>query len=135
MLAHLKTIADAEGLPFGDRTRTYNSRLAQELAKWAESQGKGEAFHQAAFRAYFADGKNIAKTENLLDIAVSVSLDPDEARRVVEERTYREAVDADWQRAHRLGITAVPTFLFGAGRLVGAQSYQDLKAFVLQTIT
>jgi predicted DsbA family dithiol-disulfide isomerase len=134
MMAHLKTVADAEGLPFGDRAKTYNSRLAQELAKWAEDQGKGDAFHQAAFRAYFADGKNIAKAKNLLDIAVSISLDPDEARKSIEERTYKEAVDADWQRAHRLGITAVPTFLYGEGRLVGAQSYQDLKAFVLQTI-
>ena len=128
----MKTIADAEGLPFGDRTRTYNSRLAQELAKWAEAQGRGDAFHQAAFRAYFADGKNIAKTENLLDISVSVSLDPVEARRIVGERTYREAVDADWQRAHRLGITAVPTFLYGVSRLVGAQSYETLKKFVGQ---
>lgn len=132
MMAHLKTIADAEGLPFGNRTRTYNSRLAQELAKWAESQGKGDVFHAAAFRTYFVDGKNIARMENLIDIAVSVSLDPDEARRVVEERTYREAVDADWQRAHRLGITAVPTFLYGKGRLVGAQPYEALKQFVGQ---
>ncbi len=132
MMAHLKTIADAEGLPFGNRTRTYNSRLAQELAKWAESQGKGDVFHAAAFRTYFVDGKNIARMENLIDIAVSVSLDPDEARRVFEERTYREAVDADWQRAHQLGITAVPTFLYGKGRLVGAQPYEALKQFVGQ---
>ena len=132
MMAHLKTIADAEELPFGNRTRTYNSRLAQELAKWAESQGKGDVFHAAAFRTYFVDGKNIARMENLIDIAVSVSLDPDEARRVFEERTYREAVDADWQRAHQLGITAVPTFLYGKGRLVGAQPYEALKQFVGQ---
>jgi len=134
MLAHLKTVADAEGLPFGNRTKTYNSRMAQELAKWAESQGKGDVFHEAAFRAYFAEGKNIARTESLLDIAASISLDADEAGRILKERTYKEAVDADWRRAHQLGITAVPTFLFGIGRLVGAQSYQDLKTFVLQTI-
>jgi len=131
-LAQMKTVADAEGLPFGKRTKTYNSRMAQELAKWAEEQGKGDAFHQAAFRAYFADGKNIAEKENLLDIAVSVSLDPGEAGRVVRERTYKEAVDDDWQRAYQLGITAVPTFLSGERRLVGAQSYDALKAFVLQ---
>jgi predicted DsbA family dithiol-disulfide isomerase len=134
MLAHLKTVADAEGLPFGNRTKTYNSRLAQELAKWAEKQGHGDAFHQAAFRAYFADGKNIARMKNLLDIVASISLDPDEARKMVEERTYKEAVDADWQRAHQLGITAVPTFLYGAGRLVGAQPYEALKQFVGQWI-
>ena len=129
-LAHMKTVADAEGLPFGKRTKTYNSRLTQELAKWAEEQGRGDAFHQAAFRAYFADGKNIAKMENLLDIAASVSLDPNEARRIIEERTYREAVDTDWQKAHRMGITAAPTFLFGNRRLVGAQPYHALKQFI-----
>jgi predicted DsbA family dithiol-disulfide isomerase len=134
-LAHMKTVADAEGLPFGQRTKTYNSRLTQELAKWAEEQGRGDAFHQAAFRAYFADGKNIAKMESLLDIAVSVSLDPNEARRVIEERTYREAVDTDWQKAHELGITAAPTFLFGNRRLVGAQPYQALKQFVLHGVS
>lgn len=134
VLAHLKTIADAEGLPFGTRTKTYNSRLAQELAKWAESQGKGTAFHDAAFRAYFADGKNIAKTKNLLNIVGSVSLDTFEAKRVIEERLYKETVDADWERARGLGITAVPTFLFGKGRLVGAQPYEALKQFVGQWI-
>jgi len=135
MLAHLKTVADSEGLPFGKRAKTYNSRLTQELAKWAEEQGKGDVFHQAAFRAYFADGKNIAKMENLLDIAASVSLDPNEARRIIEEKTYREAVDTDWQNAHRLGIRAAPTFLLGNRRLVGAQSYQALKQFVLHGVS
>ncbi len=33
-----KTALDL-GLPFGDRTMTYNSRLAQELSKWAAAEG------------------------------------------------------------------------------------------------
>ena len=132
MQVRLAGLMVEEGLPYGQRTMTYNSRLAKELAKWAEDQGQGDAFHHAAFRAYFADGKNIARMKNLLDIVISVSLDPDEARKSIEERTYREAVDADWLRARQLGITAVPTFLFGEGRLVGAQPYEALKQFVGQ---
>ena len=31
MHAQMKARMDAEGLPYGERTRTYNSRLAQEL--------------------------------------------------------------------------------------------------------
>src|SRR6185295_1659871 len=31
--AHLKTLMEAEGLQFNERSYTYNSRLAQELAK------------------------------------------------------------------------------------------------------
>jgi hypothetical protein len=37
MMASLKRAADKEGLPLGERKKTYNSRLAQELGKWAES--------------------------------------------------------------------------------------------------
>jgi len=130
MLTQLKKVADAEGLPFGNRTQTYNSRLAQELAKWAEEQGRGDAFHLAAFRAYFADGKNIARVDSLLDTVAAVGLNPAEAHTHIEERTYRLAVDADWQRARQLGITAVPTFLWDGRRLVGAQPYQALKRFL-----
>ena len=41
ILARLKSVARAEGLPFGNREMTYNSRPAQELGKWAESRGEG----------------------------------------------------------------------------------------------
>ncbi|MBD3163069.1 MAG: hypothetical protein GF346_11645, partial [Candidatus Eisenbacteria bacterium] len=39
----LKELAAAEGLPMGERTHTYNSRLAQELGVWAEEHDRGEA--------------------------------------------------------------------------------------------
>jgi len=130
MIKHLKIVAAAEGLPFGNRTRTYNSRLAQEMAKWAETKGRGEAFHLAAFRAYFADGKNIAESDNLLEMANSVSLNPEEARKIITDRTFSPAVDADWQLARHLDIRAVPTFMWGQERLVGAQPYEVLKKFV-----
>src|SRR5210317_959538 len=94
-----------EGLPFGERTMTYNSRLAQELAKWAESQPGGEAIHAALFRAYFVENQNLAVVDNLVNVAASTGLVPNEARAVLEGRRFREAVDADWQRSHDLGIT------------------------------
>ena len=130
MIKQMKVVAAAEGLPLGERTKTYNSRLVQEMAKWAETKGRGEEFHLAAFRAYFADGKNIAETDNLLEMATAVGLDPDEARGIVEERPYSPAVDEDWQLARHLDIRAVPTFIWGQNRLVGAQPYEALKKFV-----
>jgi len=53
--ARLMRVAREEGLPFGPRDMTYSSRLAQELGKWAESEGRGKAYHDAVFRAYFAE--------------------------------------------------------------------------------
>ena len=119
-----------EGLPYGPRTMTYNSRLAQELGKWADTQVDGQRIHDALFRAYFVDNVNLARVENLTDIAHRAGLPPKEARRVLVERQFRAAVDADWQRAADLGITGVPTFVIGGRGLVGAQPYEQLAAFV-----
>ena len=123
-------MAASENLPFGDRTMTYNSRLAQELGKWAEHQEKGDAFHEAMFRTYFAEGRNIADEAVLLDVAASVTLDTDEAKQIMHAGVFKDAVDQDWQHAYELGITAAPTFLMDFRRLVGAQSYEVLEKFV-----
>jgi predicted DsbA family dithiol-disulfide isomerase len=55
-MARLKKVARELDLPWGERKKTYNSRLAQELGKWAETKGKGDEYHDAVFRAYFVDG-------------------------------------------------------------------------------
>jgi predicted DsbA family dithiol-disulfide isomerase len=130
MMAHLKGIAKEEGLPFGERTMTYNSRLAQELGKWAESRGKGREFHSAVFRAYFAHGRNIGERSILLDLAVSIGLSGDEAEEVLTHRTHKDDVDRDWSRSRDMGVTAVPTFLLRGRRMVGAQPYQALAQFI-----
>lgn len=126
----LKQVAEELGLPLGERKRTYNSRLTQELAKWAESKGKGDLFHDSVFRAYFVDGKNIGKMDEMVSLAKSMGLPEKEARSVLESRTYKEAVDADWSRSRKLGITGVPTFVIGERGIVGFQPYEALEQFL-----
>ena len=109
---------------------TFNSRRSQELGKWAEEQGRGERFHQAVFRAYFADGKNIGDSEVLAAIARSVGLSGRKAREVIESRDFQQAVDDDWNHSRRLGITAVPTFRLNTELLVGAQPTAALEKFL-----
>jgi predicted DsbA family dithiol-disulfide isomerase len=118
------------GLPLSERGRIYNTRLAQELAKWAESKGKGNEFHDAVFRAYYVDRKNIGKSDELVNLAESIHLPAKEARHVLQSRKFREAVDADWARSRRLEITAVPTFVIGEQRVVGFQPLAMLEAFL-----
>ena len=132
MMAHLKQVARELELPFGDRKMTYNSRLAQELGKWAESKGKGDAFHHAVFKAYFVDGQNIGNINSLADVAASIDLNAEEMRDVLQARTFKREVDADWVRAAELRITAVPTFLIEGRSLVGAQKYKVMADFMLQ---
>ena len=121
----------AAGLAYGDRTMTFNSRLAQELASWAETQAGGELIHLALFRAYFVDNHDIGHIDVLVDIARSVGLDAVQARHVLEQRTFRAQVDRDWQYAYATGITGVPAFLSNNQVVVGCQPYAVLEKFVL----
>jgi len=130
MHSRMKSLMDAEGLPYNRRTHTYNSRMAQELAKWSESQSGGDTLPDALYRAYFVDGRNLGDVEVLVDIARSVGLSSDDARRVLSDRTFKDLVDADWQRARQYGITGVPTSVVHSQKLVGAQPYDTLVQFI-----
>jgi predicted DsbA family dithiol-disulfide isomerase len=131
MVSGLKQTAEQLGLPFGPRTMTYNSRLAQELGLWAEDQNRGEQFHLAAFKTYFADGLNLSDKQVLLNLADSVQLPASDAAEVIETRSYADRVEAHWLESRQLGITAVPTCIMGLNRAVGAQSYQAFVEMAL----
>ena len=99
----MKALMDAEGLPYEKRTHTYNSRLAQEIGKWADTlPGGGDAVHDGFYRAYFVDRRNIAEEDVILDVVGAAGLPVEDARQVLAKRSFKDAVDADWVRA-RLG--------------------------------
>jgi predicted DsbA family dithiol-disulfide isomerase len=145
-MRRLKMLMDAEGLPFDEgRHMTFNSRLAQELAKWGEGKPeserlkserlkserlKSERLNMALYRAYFVEGQNISDVEVLMHVVKQVGLPVDEAREMLEQRLMRSAVDADWQYARSIGVTAVPTFAVGLTGIVGAQPYEQLAHFL-----
>ena len=136
----MKALMTAEGLPYGERTHTYNSRLAQELGAWADSlaadslgtegaEGFG-ALHDALFKAYFVQGRNIGDIDTLVEIAESVGLDGTQARKVLNDRLFKKQVDADWAKARAYGVTGVPTFVAGGMGVVGAQPYEVLQSLM-----
>jgi len=131
MMTILNRIANRLGLPFGEPKNMYNSRLAQELGKWAESKGKGYEFHKAVFRAYFKKEQHIGEVHVLVNVAESVNLNGKDAQKIIRDRTYREAIDSDWKRSYELSVTEVPTFLCNHQVLVGAQPYETLRNFLL----
>jgi predicted DsbA family dithiol-disulfide isomerase len=132
MFAQMKARMAEEGLDYGQRSHTYNSRLAQEMGKWAETQEGGEAIHDAFNRAYFVDGRNIADMDVLLDVAETAGLSREAAAEVIETRSYREAVDEDWSKSRDYGVTGVPTFVAGGYGVVGAQQYEALEQLLTQ---
>ena len=119
MYLQMKARMDAEGLPYGRRTHTYNSRLAQELGKWADTQAGGEALHDALYRAYFVEARNIGDPEVLLQIVAAAGLSVEAAREVLATRSFEAAVDADWAKSRGYGV-------------VGAQPYEAIAELLKQ---
>ena len=107
--ARMKKLMVKEGLPYGERTMTFQSRLAQELGAWGDTTDHSDALHDALFRAYFVDGINLAQPDELIRIVSKVGLPQDEALDVLAGRLFRDAVDEDWKRSRQLGVTGVPT--------------------------
>lgn len=132
MHASMKSRMDAEGLPYGKRTHTYNSRLAQELAKWADTAlTDSRRVHDELYRAYFVDARNIGDPEILVDVAGRAGAPVEEAAAVLANRTFSHEVDADWTRARSLGVSGVPTFAAAGQGVVGAQPYEMLEKLVV----
>ena len=129
---HLSELMRLEGLPYGNRTHTYNSRLAQELSKWGERFSESKILNQKIIEAYFVDGQNLANQNLLVKLAGKAGLSTQKAAEILENRSYKESVDFDWIRSRQLGILGVPTFVLGQHGISGAQSYEILERFVVE---
>ncbi len=130
MLDRMRSMAREAGLPWGNRTMTFNSRLAQELGAWSDTIEVNGPLHDILFRAYFVDNRNISDIDVLVELAGQAGLDTQEAARILEYRTFSPRVNEDWERAWKEGVTGVPTFSSHDLFVVGCQPYEILERFV-----
>ena len=134
---HIRGLMREAGLAYGDRTMTYNSRLAQELGAWADAEtDHGDALHNKLFEAYFVRNDNIGDASVLLALVTELGLPVERATEVLTNRLYSPEINAQWQRSWENGITGVPTFVSHDLMVVGHQSSEVLARFVrhLQTL-
>ena len=112
------------GIPFHfDRIKiTPNTRDAHRLIRHASEAGSAEPVVEALFNAYFVEGRDIGDRATLSEIAGEAGLDRDAAARLLGSQGGAEEVLADDMSARRIGINAVPCFIFERKYVVsGAQ--------------
>ena len=51
---------------------------------------------------------------------------------VLESRSFKDAIDEDWEKSRNYGVTGVPTFVAGGYGVVGAQQYEALEQLLTQ---
>lgn len=95
--------------------------LAFEGFHFAAAKGKGEAYNDRIFRAFFQESQNIGEVDVLTKLAGEIGLDEAGFRAALQAGTYRDAQREALQHAfEEARITAVPTFMIGEERLQGA---------------
>ncbi len=90
-----------------------NSLKANRLGLVAAEQGRIALFSRAAFRAAFAEGKDIAEPAVLAELARAAQLDPEKALAQAETQEIKDALRRNTEEAIARGAFGAPTFFVG----------------------
>ncbi|HLJ62703.1 MAG TPA: DsbA family oxidoreductase [Stellaceae bacterium] len=90
--------------------RTPNTQDAHRLIRRAGA--KADRLVESLFHAYFIEGRDIGARATLLTIAAEAGFEKNATDAFLESEATLEEIVADDQNARRLGIHAVPCFIF-----------------------
>ena len=105
-----------------DKVILANTFRAQQMIKFAHTQGKQNEMEEKLFEAYFTKGENVDDLTTLLKLAFEAGLDTAELQEGLENNQFAAQVLSDIDEANRLRIHSVPYFFFNRKYIVnGAQ--------------
>lgn len=128
MYGHLNEMGKQYGINFSANDRLSNSRLSILLGEYIHlnTPEHEDNYHDAIFRAYFSEGRNIGDQEVLSELLQQMGMSADALSRALHDPASEDRMRENSQSAHRLGVTGTPTFFIGKERVVGAQPYPNL---------
>jgi predicted DsbA family dithiol-disulfide isomerase len=110
-------------------TRLPNTRRALAVAELARDRGLLDAYRDSAMRAHWREGMDLEKDEDLAEVARRAGLDAKDALAASRDPKYLARVDEIRKEASEMGVTGIPTFIFGDRlAVVGCQPVEVLAA-------
>lgn len=117
-------------------TVAVHSLIALAGAAPAQPDDLQSRVKEAFLHAYFIDGVDLTKADNLVAIATAAGLDRTRVEQCLADPESRQAVKQEDQRARAIGVEGVPFFIFNGKLAVsGAQGSQALLEAMLQAET
>ena len=124
-LDRVATTIEAAGFRHAPPPIAPRSLKALQLGELARDEGCHDEVHHRLFSAYWSEGRDIGDIEVLTAVAAEAGLDPEAARTALESDAALERVRESNQAAQRVGVDAVPAWIFDKQLLVlGAQPHQ-----------
>ncbi|WP_045728346.1 DsbA family oxidoreductase [Xanthomonas sp. GPE 39] len=124
ILMQTQSTARADGLPldFGRGQVRVTTLPAHRVLWLAAREGNADAVAEALFHAHFAQGRNLAQTQTLLDAGAAGGLPPARVQALLDGDEGLVEIQAQLQQAQEMGIRAVPVYVIdGRQALQGAQ--------------
>ena len=116
---------------FGSQPLMSNSRIAMQAGEFARDHGKYDAYHEAVFRAFFTDCKDIGDRSVILEIARDMGLDAAALDAALEGNAYLPRLQDATRQAKANGFSAAPTFVIdGYGSISGAQPIETFRTIL-----
>jgi len=125
---NVERLAEESGVEIRPPPILANSSLALIASEYTKNERKFEAFHNAVFRAYWQEGKNIGDLKVLFAIAQELGLDPSALKAYINSGEWDGPIEANRRSASEFGVSGVPTFVVGRQLVVGAQPYEVLRS-------
>jgi len=117
-------------------TVAVHSLIALAAAAEPQADGLQNRVNEAFLQAYFLDGVDLTRTENLVAIATAAGLDRARVEQCLADPQSRQAVAEEDQRARAIGVEGVPFFIFNGKLAVsGAQGPEALLKAMRQAET
>lgn len=102
------------GIPYAEPAQyPVHTEHAARAFQWLNDRNPDEAraFAHAVFRAYFVDGRNIAETAVLLEIAETLKLDREEVAGAFSDVATKARLKAEIDLAEARGVFGSPFFI------------------------
>ena len=134
MYQHVINGAKDVNLEFNlEKSVVANSFNAHRLIQLAKTKNLGNEIEEELFKAQFIDGKNIDDTEILSELGVSIGLDENEVKEVLDSDAFSKEVQRDEAEARSIGVGGVPFFVLDNKYAVsGAQSPETFLGALTQ---
>lgn len=108
--------------------RTPYSRLAQAATEYAKAGGRDDAFHRAAYRAFWEDGADLGDLSVLEGLAGEARLDWSDLAPRLEAGEFDRTLQDQHDEATQVGIWGVPGFVVDdAFYFTGAQPLEMFR--------
>ena len=110
---YVTQVAAEEGLKFNfDKQKiSPNTRDAHRIIMLAKESGKQLEAKEAFMKAYFEEGVDLTKKENLIAVAVQVGLDKDKIAALLDSEDGIEEIEMEEYTYQQRGVRGVPFFI------------------------